>query len=99
MISRFKPRMWIVAVSTHAATCQGLLFSYGVQPVLLPDDPPDWNEFTREWVRRHQLPGRGAVLVAGPSQRNPKANHRVELIELEPEATTERAPSSAPALH
>src|SRR5262245_50848915 len=33
MLSRFNPPVWIVAVSRDAAVCQGLAFSYGVQPV------------------------------------------------------------------
>ena len=79
MISRFKPSVWIVAVSHDPAVCQGLAFSYGVYPVELADDPDDWREFTRSWLREHRMPGRVAMLVAGPSVAQPRRqpSHRV----------------------
>jgi pyruvate kinase len=84
MISRFKPAVWIVAVSRDAAVGQGLAFSCGVHPVQLADDPESWRDFARIWLREHQLPGDIAILVAGPSTRNPDANHRVEFLRLLP---------------
>jgi pyruvate kinase len=80
MISRFKPTPWIVAVSADAAVCQGLVFSYGVQPLQLAEDPPIWRDFARDWLRRHAVPGNLAMLVAGPSASNPSANHRLEFL-------------------
>jgi pyruvate kinase len=80
MISRFKPVVWTVAISSDSAVCQGLLFSYGVHPVELAVDPNDWREFAANWVREHQLEGPVAMLVAGPSERHPEANHRIEFM-------------------
>ncbi|MCX6872448.1 MAG: pyruvate kinase [Verrucomicrobia bacterium] len=80
MISRFKPTAWIVAVSADAAVCQGLAFSYGVQAIQLAEDPPNWRDFARHWLRGHEVPGNVAILVAGPSSSNPGANHRVEFL-------------------
>ena len=82
MISRFNPTVWIVALSRDAAVCQGLAFSYGVQAVQLAEEPDDWRDFARNWLREHQVPGAVAMLVAGPSARNPNANHRLEFLRV-----------------
>jgi pyruvate kinase len=82
MISRFNPAVWIVALSRDAAVCQGLAFSYGVQAVPLTDDPENWRAYARQWLREHQVPGTVAMLVAGPSTRNPDANHRIEFMRV-----------------
>ena len=80
MISRFNPAVWIVALSRDDAVCQGLAFSYGVQAVPLAEDPERWRGFARNWLHEHQVPGDVAMLVAGPSMRNPDANHRIEFL-------------------
>jgi len=82
MISRFNPAVWIVALSRDAAVCQGLAFSYGVHAVQLADDPENWNSFVRQWLREQQVPGPVAMLVAGPSARNPEANYRIEFLRV-----------------
>jgi pyruvate kinase len=82
MISRFNPAVWIVALSREAAVCQGLAFSYGVHPVQLAEDPENWRDFARQWLREQQVPGAVAMLVAGPSTRNPDANHRLEFLRV-----------------
>jgi pyruvate kinase len=82
MISRFNPPVWIVALSQDADVCQGLVFSYGVHPVNLVNDPENWNIFVRQWLSDHQMPGTIAMLVAGPSMCNPDANHRLEFIRI-----------------
>ena len=56
MISRFKPRVWIVGVSPDAAVCQGLAFSYGVRAIQVADEPADWREFAGDWLRDHEVP-------------------------------------------
>ncbi len=82
MISRFNPAVWIVALSREAAVCQGLAFSYGVQAVHLAKDPDNWCDYAKRWLREHGLPGSVAMLVAGPSTRNPNANHRLEFLRV-----------------
>jgi len=81
MISRFNPPVWIVAVSQDAAVCQGLAFSSSVQAIHLSDEPESWSDFARDWLRKHEVPGEVAMLVAGPSTRNPHANHRIEFLQ------------------
>ena len=82
-ITRFRLPVWIAAVSSNEATCQQLQFSYGVQPVYLPDDEiEDWNSFARDWLKRHELEGDLVILAAGPSPKHPQANNRMEIIDL-----------------
>ncbi len=86
-ISRFKPRVWIVAPSGDPAVCQGLVFSYGVDPVDVAEEPDDWGTFAAEWLREHGIAAERVLLAAGPSARNPNANHRIELMPLGTQAT------------
>lgn len=37
LISRFKPKQWILAFSTEEKTCNNLMFSYGVYPFCMED--------------------------------------------------------------
>jgi pyruvate kinase len=82
LISRWKPPVWIVALGSDPAVCQGLAFSYGVHPVDLAEEPEDWREFAKRWLRDQGIEANRVMLVAGPSTRNPKANHRIELMQL-----------------
>ncbi len=82
-ISCFKPPVWIIAPSSDPAVCQNLAFSYGVYPVDLAEQPDDWREWTSRWVRDNGIAAERVMLVAGPSPRNPKANHRIELMRLD----------------
>ena len=36
----------------------------------------------RGWMREQQISGNIAMLVAGPSTRNPDANHRIEFMRV-----------------
>jgi pyruvate kinase len=82
LISRCKPPVWIAATSSDPAVCQGLAFSYGVHPVDLAEEPEDWSDFATRWLHDHGIAANRVMLVAGPSARNPKANHRIELMQL-----------------
>lgn len=79
-----RPRLdtWIMGVSALESTCQALQFSYGVFPLHYAEEPRDWNDVARDWLRSQGLSGRRAVLTAGPSARHPDANHRMEIIDL-----------------
>jgi len=82
-ITRFRLPVWIVAVSSQESTCQGLQFSYGVQPVYEGSHPENWKAFIEDWLTRHEIRGRFAVLTEGPSSKYPDANHRLEIVKLE----------------
>ena len=83
MISRFRLPVWITAVSRHESCCQALAFSYGVYPVHEPELPLDWKPFARKWLKDHKIEGHIVVLTEGPSKRNPEANNRLEILDLE----------------
>jgi len=87
MISRLSPPQWIVGVSRDPAVCQGLAFSYGVEPVELAEEPKNWRDFARAWLLENRVSGPVALLVAGPSRRNPGANYRLEFLKVEKVAT------------
>jgi pyruvate kinase len=82
-ISRCKPPVWIVAPCPDPGVCQKLAFSYGVQPVDLPEEPDDWRQWIARWLRENEIAAERVMLVAGPSPRNPSANHRIELMRLD----------------
>jgi pyruvate kinase len=82
MISRFNPPMWIVALSRDPLVCQGLVFSHGVEPVQLAEQPSSWREYAHDWLKENKIPGSTAILVAGPSSREPDANYRIEFLRL-----------------
>jgi pyruvate kinase len=81
-ISRCKPPVWIIAPSCDAAACQTLAFSYGVHPVHLSEEPEDWRHWVGHWLDEHGIAAQRVMAVAGPSARNPTANHRIELMRL-----------------
>jgi pyruvate kinase len=81
-IAGFHLPAWIVAVSAQDATCQQLQFSSGVHPVHEREHPENWNHYVKRWVGDRRLEGNLVVLIAGPSSKNPEANHRMEIIEL-----------------
>jgi pyruvate kinase len=84
VISRCKPPVWIVAPSNDPAACQGLVFSYGVYPFELSEEPAHWRDFAAQWLADRGVPAENVMLVAGPSPKNPRANHRIELMHLKP---------------
>ena len=81
-IGRFRPPVWMIALSPEERTCQNLQFSSGVQPVKLAEDPEDWGAFVRDYHRQYPLQGETVLLTSGPSQEHPNTNHRMEIIEL-----------------
>jgi pyruvate kinase len=82
MISRLKPSLPIIALSRDRAVCQGLAFSYGVEAVQLAEDPKNWRDFAKTWLHDHGISGGIALLVAGPSARNPESNYRLEFLRV-----------------
>ena len=81
-ISRYRLPVWVAAFSPLAATCQQLLFSYGVDAIHVPERVEDLRGFARDWVRREGLAGERVVFMGGPSARHPDANHRMEIVDL-----------------
>ncbi|HEV7282332.1 MAG TPA: pyruvate kinase [Pirellulaceae bacterium] len=82
MLSRYKPRVWVVAVSRDEAACQALAFSYGVRAIHTDAEPEDWRSFIRSCFQQLGLPLGLTILLDGPSRRDPTANYRVEFLLL-----------------
>lgn len=82
-ISRFRLPVWIVAVTSLESTCQRLQFTYGVSAICEPVHPENWREYVKNWLASQGIGGDFVVLTEGPSSKNPDANRRIEIIELE----------------
>lgn len=82
MLSRYKPRVWVVAVSRDEPVCQSLAFSYGVRAIHADVEPEDWRRYIRGAFTELGLPLGLTILLAGPSPLNPHANYRVEFLPL-----------------
>ena len=83
IISRCKPKVWIVSPCVDPAVAQGLAFSYGVHAIDIPARSNEWEKSTARWLRKQGIVADRVFLVAGPSPQNPRANHRIELIRLD----------------
>ena len=82
LVARLKPPKWLIAPSPDHAVCQGLAFSYGVHAVENANEDSDWRDFIEGWSRANHVASERVLLIAGPSPRNPRASHRIELIRL-----------------
>jgi pyruvate kinase len=82
LVARLKPPRWLIAPSPDHAVCQGLAFSYGVHAVENANEDSDWRVFIERWLRENHVRAQRVLLTAGPSPRNPRASHRIELIQL-----------------
>jgi len=80
-ITRFRLPVWITAFSPSKSTCQSPQFSYGVNPVLVEKDLPDWAKFCKEWLKPQGITSGLALLTQGPSVLDPSGNHRMEILE------------------
>jgi pyruvate kinase len=82
-IARFRLPVWIAAASPDLQVCRRLLLSYGVEPIHVQGSKTDWSTFARDWVKKEGLEGHLAILVTGPSEEDPDANSRMELLGLD----------------
>jgi pyruvate kinase len=83
-LARLRLPIWVTAVSSQEATCQGLQFSYGIYPVHEVGETEDWSGWARDWLRDRDPATGLALLIQGPSPRHPTANHCLEIIDLRP---------------
>jgi len=81
-ITRFRLPVWIVAVTLREATCQRLLFSYGVHPVLESAFTKDWEAYIHEELGRYGLAKGLVILTQGPPTGKPGGTNRMEIIDL-----------------
>jgi pyruvate kinase len=84
-VGRFRLPVWLVALSPSESACQALQFSYGVHTVKVDQDRADWGEFARQWLASKGVKEGLALLAQGPSEHSPCGNHRMEIVELDPQ--------------
>jgi pyruvate kinase len=81
-LSRFRLPVWIVGVSPNESTCQNLQFSYGVLPVYEAQRPPNWEQYTRDWLAHNNLTGDIALLTQGTTAAGSGSTNKLEIIDL-----------------
>jgi pyruvate kinase len=81
-VCRFRPPVWIIAVSPNETTCQGLQFSYGVYPVLEPEKPDDWEVYARKWSHNCEIEGELVLLTQGSGAGGVGGTNKLEIIDL-----------------
>ncbi|TVP82996.1 pyruvate kinase [Thioalkalivibrio sp.] len=85
-VARFRLPRWVVALSPDPATAQTLQFNYGVYPVNVDSDRADWTGYVRDQLAVLHMDSGMVLLTQGPSAENPRGNHRLEIIELDPKS-------------
>ncbi|BCX81754.1 pyruvate kinase [Methylomarinovum caldicuralii] len=80
-IARFHLPAWTIALSPHPATCQRLLFSYGVHPVHTGEDGREWRLIACDWLHRHGIRKGPVIVTQGPSRGHPGETNRLEIID------------------
>jgi pyruvate kinase len=83
-VSSNRPSVWILAAGAYPEVLQKLIFSSGVFPIDLAQEPENWNAYAAELSRELGLNCHRIMLLAGPSRIRPNTNQRLELIELPP---------------
>jgi pyruvate kinase len=81
-IARYRPPVWITAVSSEESTCQNLMFSYGVFPVYVSEHPTNWKPLIKEKLRSEGVEGNLVVLTEGPSRQYPDRDNRMAILDL-----------------
>ncbi|MGA7983363.1 MAG: pyruvate kinase [Chromatiaceae bacterium] len=84
-VARFRLPVWVIALSPNEDTCQALQFSYGILAIGVEEDRADWGAFVRRWLADQGITEGLVLLTQGPSAQNPCGNHRMEIVELDPE--------------
>ena len=82
LVSRFRLRAWIVAFSINEATCQQLLFTYGVHPVHSPARPDNWAHFAQELLAGQGFVDGLALLALGPGTTKDGSLSEIQFVAL-----------------
>lgn len=81
-LSRFRLPIWIIAVSPNSSTCKGLVFSYGVYPILEYERPENWAQYARDILHDFGITGELAMLTKGTSAAQKVGTNEIEIIDL-----------------
>lgn len=68
----------IIAVTPCEKVYHDLQFSYGAEPVYLPNRPASWPAYVKDWLRQHGDNGKFAILT----ERSSEGDHMMEVINL-----------------
>ena len=82
-VTRFRLPVWIIAVSRNESTCQNLQFSYGVFSVHERERPTSWTRYARDWLERHGLAKRLALLTRGTSTAHTGGTNQLEIVDFD----------------
>lgn len=81
-LSRFRLPIWIFGVSPNRSTCNGLVFSYGVYPILEYERPESWAQYARDVLNEFGISGELAMLTKGTSAAQKVGTNEIEIIDL-----------------
>jgi len=81
-LAAFRLPVWTIAITDKKKAFQDLLFSNGVFPQLINEAPESWVAFTKDWVRKNELPGSFAILTVPASVKSSEGAHHMEVIDL-----------------
>jgi len=82
-VARFRLPVWIVAISPHESSCQGLQFSYGVHAVHEGERPVSWQVYARTWLKEHNFTEGLAILTHGAGTAHGGGTNQIEVIDLD----------------
>ena len=81
-LARFRLPTWIVALSRNPATCQQLHFSYGVEPLYVPDHDGPWEAYVRAWCKEQGITSGLALMTEGTSLTYPGGATHLHILYL-----------------
>lgn len=82
MISRFKIPVWIVSVTENMKVYRSLNFTYGAYPILVAQEPQQWDELIKHHLDMVGIGCGTVLLVDVPSKERPHAHHKIEIIDV-----------------
>ncbi|MDK2892088.1 pyruvate kinase [Methanohalophilus sp.] len=83
-ISRFKPQRWIFALSSHRDICEQLTLSYGVYPICIENEKPDWEYRTTEILKNMGISSCGdlVVLTRGTKSETGRGTNMLKIFQI-----------------
>ena len=81
-ITRFRLPQWIIAFCLQESTCQKLLFSYGVYPEHVGNNPPNWLKYAQQWMIQQDIEGDLVMLIEGDGTVKAGDTTRIDVMDL-----------------
>ena len=83
-VTRFRLPQWILTPSNHEKCCQELQFSYGVFPVLIEQEEPNWQQYSRKLPLEMGFAHGLVMLIEGEGTLQFEDTKRIDIIDLAP---------------